>query len=123
MKTILGRVLITVICFIALNILSSCGYYEAQANREKMAKIRIGMTKAEVIKIMGEPPAEKYQTEKILFYYTNPQWYDGVITRDECTPFVFAEFEDRLIGFGYEYYRNNIMLPDWEKQKIKPVSR
>lgn len=113
---------ITLVCCLTAAILSSCGYYEAQENREKMAQIRIGMTKAQVIRIMGEPPAENYQTDKILFYYTNPQWYDGFVTRDECTPFVFAEFEDRLVGFGAEYYRNHILLPDWEKQKSKPAA-
>ena len=124
MKKIYKKVIIALLCFLALNMLSSCtGYFEAQNNREKMAQIRIGMTKAEVIKIMGEPPAEKFQTDKILFYYTDPQWYDGCVTRDECTPFVFAEFEDRLIGFGSEYYRKNISLPDWEHQKIKPITR
>lgn len=123
MKTISKKTVIAVFAMLALTMLTSCGYFEAQENRKKMENIRIGMTKAEVIKIMGEPPAGVFQTEKIIFYYTNPQWYDGCITRDECCPFVFAEFEDRLVGFGYDYYRKNVMLPDWDKQKLKVRER
>ena len=123
MKTLSKKSVIAVFGMLLLSMMTSCGYYEAQENRKKMEQIRIGMTKAEFIKIMVEPPAEVFQTEKIIFYYTNPQWYDACITRDECCPFVFAEFEDRLVGFGYDYYRKNVMLPDWDKQKIKARER
>ena len=34
-----------------------------------------------------------------------------------------AEFEDRLVGFGYDYYRKNVMLPDWDRQKLKVRER
>lgn len=121
MKTISKKTVMALLCLLTIAMLTGCGYYEAQENRRKMSNVRIGMTKAQVIKIMGPPPAGNFQTDKVLFYYTNPQWYDGCVTRDECCPFVFAEYEDRLIGFGYEYYRKNILLPDWRKQKIEAV--
>ena len=62
---------------------------------------------------MGEPPQGVFQGENVVFYYTDPKWYDGMVTRDECTPFVFDEDEDRLIGFGYDYFRVNHSLSDW----------
>lgn len=100
------------VCFLML--LASCGYFEARENRSKLADVRIGMTQKEVRTIMGEPPAGVFQGEKVLFYYTSPKWYDGMVTRDECTPFVFDEDEDRLIGFGYDYFRLNHSLADWD---------
>ena len=102
------------VCFLLS--LSSCGYgyFEARANRAKLADIRIGMTKAEVRQIMGEPPEGVFQGKNVVFYYTDPKWYDGFVTRDECTPFVFDEDEDQLIGFGYDYFRQNYSLADWD---------
>lgn len=102
--------------------LSSCGYFEARENRSKLADIRIGMTKAEVHKIMGEPPEGVFQGENVVFYYTDPKWYDGTVTRDECTPFVFSEDEDRLIGFGYDYFRLNHSLADWDPSRKPDAS-
>ena len=100
--------------------LTSCGYFEARENRAKLADIRIGMTKEEVRNIMGEPPAGVFQGRNVVFYYTDPKWYDGMVTRDECTPFVFAEDEDRLIGFGYDYFRLNHSLADWNGSSESP---
>lgn len=94
--------------------LASCGFFEARENRSKLSDIRIGMTKKEVRQIMGEPPEGVFQGQNVVFYYTDPKWYDGMVTRDECTPFVFSEDEDRLIGFGYDYFRLNHSLADWQ---------
>jgi len=99
---------------LVLLLLSSCGYFEASENKAKLSEIRIGMTKEEVREILGEPPAGVFQGKNVVFYYTDPKWYDGMVTRDECTPFVFAEDEDRLIGFGYDYFRQNYSLADWD---------
>ena len=98
---------------LALLLLASCGYFEASENKSKLEDIRIGMTQAEVREIMGEPPEGVFQGKKVVFYYTDPKWYDGMVTRDECTPFVFDEDEDRLIGFGYDYFRINYSLSAW----------
>lgn len=101
----------------ALLFLASCGFFEARENRSKLADIRIGMTKEDVRKIMGEPPEGVFQGRNVVFYYTDPKWYDGMVTRDECTPFVFSEDEDRLIGFGYDYFRLHHSLADWDASR------
>ena len=108
--------------FCALLFLSSCGYFEARENRSKLAEIRIGMSKAEVRKVMGEPPEGVFQGKDVVFYYTDPKWYDGLVTRDECTPFVFSDDEDRLLGFGYDYFRLNHSLADWDAKSESEAS-
>ncbi len=94
----------------------SCNVFEGSENKAKLSQIRVGMTRAEVIKIMGEPPDEAFQEKNILFYFTDPKWRDGLITRDECTPFVFDEDEDILLGFGYEFYKQKYSLKDWSRR-------
>lgn len=80
--------------------LSSCAYAEMRRNRRNLARIRLGMTKKKVLGIMGEPvKGEIYCSDRVWFYYTNQKWMDGLITRDECTPVAFDEF-DRIRGWG-----------------------
>lgn len=80
--------------------LCSCFYAEIERNEKNLAKIRKGMTKKQVIEIMGEPiKGESYCTDKVYFYYTRQSWMDGMVMRDECTPIAFDEF-DRVIGWG-----------------------
>ena len=80
--------------------LTSCFYAEIERNQKNLAKIRKGMSREEVLKIMGEPiKGEAYCTDKVLFYYTRQSWMDGMVMRDECTPIAFDEF-DRVIGWG-----------------------
>lgn len=83
---------------------SACAYREEiRTNRANLAKIRKGMTRKQVIAIMGKPvTGESYCTDKVLFYYTRQEWMDGLITRDECTPIRFDE-TDRVIGWGKQY--------------------
>ena len=84
-------------------LLSSCFYAEIERNQKNLAKIRKGMTRQEVLKIMGEPvKGEAYCTEKVLFYYTRQSWMDGMIMRDECTPIAFDEF-GKVIGWGPDF--------------------
>lgn len=85
-------------------LLSSCFYAEIERNQKNLAKIRKGMTKQQVLEIMGEPvKGEVYCNDKEFFYYTRQSWMDGMIMRDECTPIVFDDF-DRVIGWGYDYH-------------------
>ena len=80
--------------------LSSCFYAEISRNEKNLAKIRKGMTKKQVLEIMGEPiKGESYCTDKVFFYYTRQSWMDGMVMRDECTPIAFDDF-DRVIGWG-----------------------
>ena len=71
----------------------------AQANIENSKSLRVGMTKAEVLKIMGEPlKDEVFCKPDIWYYYTDVVWGDGMITEDECLPLVFKD--SKLIGWG-----------------------
>ena len=83
--------------------LTSCFYAEIARNQKNLSKIRKGMTKKQVLEIMGEPiRGEIYCTDKVWFYYTRQSWMDGMVMRDECTPIAFDEF-DRVIGWGPDF--------------------
>ena len=83
--------------------LSSCFYGEIDRNQKNLAKIRKGMTKKQVLEIMGEPvKGESYCTDKVFFYYTRQSWMDGMVMRDECTPIAFDDF-DRVVGWGPDF--------------------
>ena len=95
-----------------------CSYGVALENREKLKQVRVGMTKAQVRELMGAPlENEKYHTPDIWFYYTDPKWYDGVFTRDECTPFLFDE-AGKLKGFGYEFYKRELNSDPWRRRQL-----
>ena len=92
-------------------ILSSCFYGEIARNQKNLAKIRKGMTKKQVLEIMGEPvKGESYCTDKVFFYYTRQSWMDGMIMRDECTPIAFDEF-DQVIGWGPDFNTGIYHIP------------
>jgi outer membrane protein assembly factor BamE (lipoprotein component of BamABCDE complex) len=93
----------------------STGYFEAASNREKMSTLRIGMTKARVVQIMGEPlKKEVYSRPDVWFYYTQSRWTDGQCTRDECSPVVFKK--GKVIGWGNDYYLRNYEFKDWDEE-------
>lgn len=98
--------------------LSACSISEANANKEKLKQIRVGMTKEEVRKIMGAPlEKEIYNTPDIWFYYTDPKFFDGVYTRDECTPLLFDENE-QLKGWGYDYYKTELNKDPFMRRQL-----
>ncbi|MDD5728956.1 MAG: DUF3192 domain-containing protein [Victivallales bacterium] len=100
--------------FSVLLAVSGCAYHEAHANVEKSRDLRIGMTKQQVLKIMGEPVKnQKYVSPDVWFYYTCPQWIDGLTTEDECLPLVFRD--GKLIGWGWEYYEKARILREFGK--------
>ena len=93
--------------------------------------LSISMTKQQVLEIMGTetiktqgaPPsiANPYKTEtfpgnsgqlyEILFYYTDLNNRDGLITEDELTPIVIED--DKLIGWGdtaLNYAKNQVEI-------------
>ena len=91
----------------------SCALQETAVNRKNMEQIRVGMTQDQVRQIMGEPLTnESYHRTGLWYYYTNTQWFDGVVTRDECTPFVFDE-RGILLGFGIEFLQKNFQMGNW----------
>ena len=97
-------------------ILTSCATWKIQQsrNRDNLMRLDLGMTKEQVVQIMGKPDLnEAYQTADggalvILFYYTNRKWADSNITKDECTPLVFEN--GKLIGWGDEFYQSKIKV-------------
>ncbi len=85
------------------SMLTSCFYSEINRNVKNSAKIRKGMTKQQIREIMGEPiHGQVYCTDKVWFYYIRQQWMDGQVTRDECMPVAFDEY-DRVIGWGPDF--------------------
>ena len=93
-------------------------------NTKNSRNLRVGMTKEQVKKIMGEPITnEKFCQPNIWYYYHEMVWGDGLVTEDECMPLVFEN--GKLIGWGnnfridYELKRKNAELkhnPDQEKK-------
>ena len=101
------------------SILSPVMWSVIDTNRENLKKLRKGMTKDEVRKIMGIPMVEQvYNTPDHWFYYTRTRWSDGMATRDECTPLVFNE-DGMLIGWGVQFYKANYSLTSWSERSIE----
>ena len=101
-------------------------------NREKLIKLSVGMTKQEVLNIMGTGKVTTYQfaglftpftaeeinnpyrseilqgknkTFEVLYYYTDVKKMDLAITDDELTPLVFDD--GKLIGWGWSFLQDN----------------
>ena len=74
---------------------------EASANVENAKRLRVGMTKAEVIAVMGEPVKESFATPDRWYYFVKPVWADGLTTEEECLPLIFDK--GRLAGWGKRY--------------------
>jgi outer membrane protein assembly factor BamE (lipoprotein component of BamABCDE complex) len=76
-----------------------------------MDKIRVGMTKAQILEIMGEPlRKEIYNTPDVWYYYTVSRWSDSISAREESTPVVFKN--GVVIGWGVDYYKTNFEFKD-----------
>ena len=72
-------------------------------NVENSRQLRVGMTKSEVLAIMGEPLRdESFGGPDLWLYYVEMVWADGLITEDECIPLVFED--GRLAGWGNRFY-------------------
>ncbi len=92
---------------------------EIDRNRENLNKLRIGMTKEEVKKIMGDPMTDQvYNTDNHWFYYTRTVWSDGMATREECTPVIFNEL-GLLIGIGNKFYKENCSAEYWSLRAVE----
>lgn len=90
-------------------------------NRENFAKIRVKMTKQEVLEIMGEPvKGEVFCQDNIWWYYTKTCWNDFMTTRDECTPVVFNE-QGLVEGYGAAYFRKHYDYTSWSDKAVKKV--
>lgn len=83
-------------------ILSGCSWSEINRNVENSKQLRVGMTKEQVLQIMGEPlKSASFHEENVWHYFVRINWYDGLYTRDECMPLVFKD--NKLIGWGNEF--------------------
>ena len=95
----------------------------AKLNVENSKKLRVGMTKSEVLSVMGEPVKnETFNRPDIWFYYFNTNWLDGFVTEDECFPVVFKD--GKVAGWGNAYYtrsrienRKNISVVEIPEKK------
>lgn len=101
-------------------------------NREHLAKVSIGMTKDEVLKVMGTKSFSTYsqgdvfgipsyltitnpyrseilqgkeKTLEVVYYVTDVKKDDNAISDDELTPFVFDN--GKLIGWGWSFLNDN----------------
>jgi outer membrane protein assembly factor BamE (lipoprotein component of BamABCDE complex) len=94
LQSFFALVIMTVFC--------GCSFKEINRNLENSRKLRVGMTKEQVLSIMGEPLRNAFfHEENVWYYFVRINWYDGLYTRDECMPLVFKD--DKLTGWGNEY--------------------
>ena len=75
---------------------------EAARNVENSKRLRVGMTKAQVLEIMGKPVQEEFSTPDRWYYFVESVWTDGLTTEEECMPLIFEK--GRLIGWGNRFY-------------------
>lgn len=85
-------------------------------NREAIAGLSIGMSQDEVRARLGSPDfSEAFSFDGrehvVLFYRTQRVHADGMTTREETTPVVFAQ--GRLLGWG---------LQAWQQLTDRPLS-
>ncbi|MCL1138591.1 DUF3192 domain-containing protein [Shewanella pneumatophori] len=76
-------------------------------NRDNLTKISLGMSKEQVVTLMGTADFnEAYiQADKevyVLFYRTQRTHGDGKTTKDECTPVVISN--NAVVGWGEMAY-------------------
>jgi hypothetical protein len=122
-------VVLTLICLSSYGC-SVTSYAEARAqNRQKLVYLESGMTKSQVLSVMGTEPIEiginhdvinnPYRTEmyksgehsiEVLLYYTdlksNSSVYNMRIQEDELTPLVIVDGE--LDGWGWLYWQDAV---------------
>lgn len=83
---------------------TSCGISMSARNLTNLKQLRKGMTKQQVLKVMGEPLRDEiYNTDNVWYYFTESKWSDGACTRDECTPLFFKK--GLLLGWGQKAYK------------------
>jgi hypothetical protein len=124
LRGILVRVLTLVVAGLAASGCSQ-GFEQFQSeNRAKLFRLEVGQTRQQVLEEMGTEPQtfnkgafssdgvvpNPYDSEthmvgstevEVLYYATNVQNTDGVITNDELTPLVLVD--GILVGWGWSY--------------------
>ena len=95
--------------------LTGCGLSSQYANFENSAKLRVGMTKEQVLAVMGKPLDAVFAKPDVWYYYIETRWHDGQETIDECMPVVFKN--GKLAGWGNDYYKKEKLF---KKQYDRP---
>ena len=92
----------------------------ARMNIEKSKNLRLSMTKAEVLKTMGEPIRnETFCKPDVWYYFTGQVWADGLVSEDECLPLVFEK--GKLIGWGKSFlFRHRMTVK--KENKVVPAA-
>lgn len=104
---------------VACILLVGCYKMAIDQNQKNFMKLKRGMPKEEVIKVMGVPNYhEVYETLHgntmvILYYYTRTNRFNGKVTKDECTPAVIKN--EKLIGWGDDFY-------SWFQRREKKIN-
>lgn len=97
---------------------SSMPWEEAKTNVENSKRLRVGMTKSEVLNVMGEPVSdETYCLPNVWFYYVKTEWADGLTTEDECMPLVFSG--GKLAGWGNPFYTRYRLTGDERAKEVQ----
>jgi len=113
------KICLIVLCGFICALVTSCtfmerydpGFIQRDINNTNIKKVKVDMTKQQVLDIMGVPLVhEMYERPNVWFYYTSWDWADCAITKSECTPIVFKN--GRIAGIGVVYYRN-YLHKDW----------
>ena len=92
-----------VIFSLALCVGCSTPWGTASDNIEHSRELRVGMTKNEVLAVMGEPIRdESFCKPDLWYYYIDTVWFDGLVTEDECMPLVLEN--GKLVGWGNDFY-------------------
>ena len=106
-------------------LLAGCSmpWREAQTNVENSKNLRVGMTKAEVLKIMGDPlQDETFCRPDLWYYYIETVWADGLVAEEECMPLVFEN--GKLVGWGRVFLtKYRLQSRDNAKKLVPPAAR
>lgn len=98
---------------------TACNHYPpASENLENLKKIQLGMTKAQVLDVMGDAhqgEGEFKRDPNILWYYTRTVWSDGNVSTEECTPLCFHPKTGLLVGWGHEFRQKYFLYGDFHR--------
>ncbi|MBI4243587.1 MAG: DUF3192 domain-containing protein [Planctomycetes bacterium] len=94
-------------------------------NRQRLLKLTVGMSKTDVLKTMGTKIALTYegervtnpyknetmkgadgQTYEVIYYYTDIDSRDLMVTQEELTPIVLKD--EKVVGWGHAFLKQQL---------------
>ena len=94
--------ILSIVSVVAVVFLSGCAWKEIDKNLTNSTKLRRGMSKEQVVLVMGEPlKNQKFADDNKWYYRDQVRCFDGQCTGDECMILVFED--DKLIGWGRDF--------------------